>query len=110
MNMSKQAIPEAIRIWADEVIKIFNESNIGDHDRYYIARYKGRYLYLDRLDYENRHRIARLTYTGNLDGWEFAIFKYSDEQYDADEWLFPGSGYVDGTIVGAMKAGLEAYP
>ena len=42
--------------------------------------------------------------------WEFAIFKYSDGNYDADEWMFPGSEHVDGTIEGAMRAGLEAYP
>ena len=27
-----------------------------------------------------------------------------------DEWMFPGNQYLDGTIEGAMKAGLEAYP
>jgi hypothetical protein len=42
--------------------------------------------------------------------WEFAIFKYSDGNYDADEWMFPASEHVDGTIEGAMRAGLEAYP
>ena len=44
------------------------------------------------------------------DRWEFAIFKYSDERYDPDEWLFPGSEHVDGTIEGAMQAGMAAYP
>jgi len=38
------------------------------------------------------------------------IFKYSDERYDPEEWLFPGGGHVDGTVEGAMRAGLEAYP
>ncbi len=42
--------------------------------------------------------------------WEFAIYKYSDGRYDPDEWFFPGSGEVDGTIEGAMQAGLQAYP
>lgn len=45
-----------------------------------------------------------------MDNWEFAIFKHSDERYDAEEWFFPGAGWMDGTIEGAMKAGLEAYP
>jgi hypothetical protein len=44
-----------------------------------------------------------------MDKWEFAIFKYSAETYDPGEWFFPGSQHVDGTIEGAMKAGLEAY-
>ncbi len=30
--------------------------------------------------------------------------------YDPDEWFFPGSESVDGTVAGAMKAGLAAYP
>jgi hypothetical protein len=45
-----------------------------------------------------------------MDDWEFAIFKYSDKCYDTDEWMFPGSGHVNGTVEGAMRAGLEAYP
>jgi len=51
-----------------------------------------------------------LKYTGDLTKWEFAIFKYSREIYDPEEWFFPGSQYVDGTIEGAMRAGREAYP
>jgi hypothetical protein len=45
-----------------------------------------------------------------MDAWEFAIYKYSDDQYDAEEWFFPGSQHVDGTVEGALKAGLKAYP
>jgi len=51
-----------------------------------------------------------LEYAGNIDNWDFAIYKYSNERYDPDEWFFTGAGYVDGTVEGAMKAGLEAYP
>ena len=108
--MSTKTIPEQIKQWADEVIQQFNEGIIRDPDRYYVARYRGSHLYLDRFDYGIRHRVARLTYTGTTDKWGFAIFKYSDERYDAEEWLFPGSEHVDGTIEGAMRAGLEAYP
>ena len=45
-----------------------------------------------------------------MDNWEFAIYKYSDSRYDPEEWMFPGMGEVDGTIEGAMRAGLLAYP
>jgi hypothetical protein len=45
-----------------------------------------------------------------MDNWDFAIFRYSREFYDPDEWMFPGAGHVDGTVEGAMRAGLEAYP
>jgi hypothetical protein len=42
--------------------------------------------------------------------WSFAIYKYSDELYDEEEWFFPGAEHINGTIEGAMQAGLEAYP
>ena len=45
-----------------------------------------------------------------MEKWSFAIYKYSDERYDAEEWFFPGVGHINGTLEGAMKAGLEAYP
>jgi hypothetical protein len=45
-----------------------------------------------------------------MEDWEFAIYRHSRDFYDPDEWLFPGSGHVDGTVEGAMRAGIEAYP
>ena len=63
-----------------------------------------------RKEYGKISPVARLTYTGDMKEWEFAIFKWTREQYDPDEWFFPGSNLFDGTIEGAMKAGLEAYP
>jgi hypothetical protein len=107
--MATNTIPATVKQQADEVIDEFNTRVIGDPERYYVARYRGRYLYLDRLDYGVRSQIGRLTYTGSPDQWEFAIYKYSDDRYDPEEWLFPGSEHLDGTIEGAPRAGLEAY-
>jgi len=77
---------------------------------YYLPRYRGAYLYLDRCDDGQVGPIGRLTYMGALDRWEFAIYRYSDERYDPDEWLFQGAEELDGTIEGAMRAGMAAYP
>ena len=55
-------------------------------------------------------QICRLSYTGKMDGWEFAIYRHSKDRYDPDEWFFPGQEKVDGTIEGAMQAGVTAYP
>ena len=77
----------------------------------YVPRFRGAYLYLDRVGYDGRpSQICRLKWHGAMDNWEFAIYKYSKNGYDPDEWMFPGSGEVDGTVVGAMRAGNEAYP
>ena len=92
------------------IVQHFNTTVIRNPHCVYVPRYKGKFLYLDRQDYGRLHPICRLEYTGNMEDWSFAIYKYSDERYDAEEWFFPGAGHVDGTIEGAMQAGLEAYP
>ena len=77
----------------------------------YVPRFQGAFLYLDRINYRGKPtKICRLKWTGDIDRWEFAIFRYSREFYDPDEWMFPGAGEVDGTVEGAMRAGMEAYP
>jgi hypothetical protein len=108
--MSKKSIPEEIRNQADEIVEVFNRRVINNPNVYYVTRYRGRFLYLERYNYGSSGPICRLEYTGSIDNWDFAIFKYSDERYDPEEWMFPGAGHVNGTIEGAMKAGLEAYP
>jgi hypothetical protein len=108
--MAIKTIPKEVQTQAEEVVAEFNRKTFGSEDVGYRARFRGRFLYLDRQQYGQLSQICRLTYTGDTQDWEFAIFKYSDERYDPEEWFFPGSGKVDGTIEGAMKAGLEAYP
>ena len=68
------------------------------------------WVFLDRFVYGQQEPVARIKYTGNWDDWEFAIFKWSSETYDADECFFPGSECLDGSIKGALKAGMRAYP
>ena len=105
--MAKKTIPKAVKAQVEEIVTRFNEKL----DYGYVTRYRGNYLYLDRKNYFGKAApLCRLTYTGDMNNWEFAIYKYSSERYDPDEWMFPGMSHVDGTIEGAMKAGLEAYP
>ena len=111
MSKRKHApIPEDIRQQADKIIADFNKSVVKNPKCFYVPRYNGSYLYLDRHNLVPVGPICRLKYLGRMDNWEFAIYKYSKERYDPDEWFFPGAGHVDGTLEGAMKAGLEAYP
>ena len=111
MGKRKQiAIPQQIREQADQFVANFNKRVMKNPECFYVTRYSGPYLYLDRHNYGPIGPICRLKYQGTLDKWDFAIYKYSRERYDADEWFFPGAGHIDGTIEGALKAGLEAYP
>ena len=82
--MAKKVIPKETQQKIVKIIDDFNKRNFHDNMEVlaYFAEFKGK----------------------------FAIYKWSREQYDSDEWFFPGVEFVDGTIEGAMKAGLEAYP
>ncbi len=105
----KAAIPREIKEEVERIVEEFNDKVLKDRGRYYLTRFKGRFLYLDRSDYGRVGSICRLEYTGSMENWKFAIFKFSSESYDSQDWFFPGSDLVDGTVEGAMRAGLEAY-
>ncbi len=106
----RASIPDEVKRQVEAIVERFNRENSNRDDCYYEAEFKGSYCYLHRADYGRLGPICRLTYTGKMDGWEFAIFKWSSETYSPNEWAFSGSEFVDGTIEGAMRAGLEAYP
>ncbi len=108
--MPTKRIPDEIKNQVEARIAAFNREVIQNPSVFYVPRYKGMFLYLDRSELGRVGRICRLEYTGKIDGWKFAIYKYSDEEYDPGEWMFPGSQHVDGTVEGAMRAGMAAYP
>ncbi len=54
-------------------------------------------------------KLGRLKYNGELNNWDFAVFKYSREFYDSEDWMFPGSSELNGTIEGALNAGMQLY-
>jgi hypothetical protein len=103
-------ISDVVKTQVADRITTFNHTVIQHPHVSYLPRSRGAFLYRDRCDYGRVGRIGRLTYTGALDRWAFAIYRYSDEHYDPDEWLFPGAEELDGTIEGAMRAGMAAYP
>lgn len=78
-------------------------------DLTYHCRFFGAYMYLDYEGLRGKEKRARLKYNGKMDDWDFAIFKWSTESYDTDEFFFPSAEELDGTIEGAMKAGYLAY-
>ena len=102
------SIPGPIREQVDRMVAEFNQTTIKNPQCFYVARYRGSDLHLDRHHYGPLEPIARLKYQGELTHWEFAIYKYSQNRYDPNEWFFPGAEHVDGTVVGAMKAGLDS--
>jgi len=105
----KPAIPREVRAEVKLIVTDFNRGTFRNSGIAYSAHYRGKYLYLKRNEYGTPSPICCLTYTGEMDTWKFAIYKYSDERY-ADHEMFPGMGEVDGIVEEAMRAGLMAYP
>jgi hypothetical protein len=105
-----RGIPNEVKTEVAAIVQHFNTTVIRNPHCVYVPPYRGKFLYLDRQDDGRLHPICRLEYSGNMEDWSFAIYKYSDERYDEEEWFFPGAEHVDGTLEGAMNAGLEAYP
>lgn len=97
-------IPQKVKHQIEKLVLEFNEKNKSD----YATRIRGQYVYFDRKSM--RGPVFRLKFGSDMSDWEFAIYKYSSGSYDSNEWFFPGSELVNGTIEGAMQAGLKAYP
>lgn len=98
-------ITNEIKEEVQTIVDMFNKKNKSK----FLVRYRGRFLYLDKVDVFSIIKVARLEFTGNMKKWRFAVFKYSSENYDPDEWFFPGQSELDGTVEGALRAGLEIY-
>jgi hypothetical protein len=109
---SSKKIPSDVQKQAEEILERFNNEQLKDTGIRYVFRFKGKYLYIDRQDLSSARPspICRLQYTGDPSNWLFDVYLYSDNCYDPEEGCFPGRDLVDGTIEGALYAGLEAYP
>jgi len=106
----KEIIPASVVSEIELIVENFNKNYMSKKNSKYVPKIKGKFIYLMRTDDESLKHICRLTYHGNLKKTDFAIYKYSTEKYDSNEWMFDGANFVNGTLKGAMKAGLKAYP
>lgn len=109
--MPKPKLTAEIIQQADAIVARFNARDLRNKPyAHFVTQYRGAHLYLGHDKQGKFWPVCRLTYTGDMQQWEFAIYKYSSERYDPEEWFFNGSGEIDGTIEGALRAGLQAYP
>lgn len=128
-----KSIPKEVKNKVLEKVEAFNK----EHKTSFVMTFRGQFAYLaktqaqpmanifrkmiaqkmgipfDRIPKQKTPKVetklGRLKYNGQIDKWDFAVFKYSREFYDPDEWMFPGAEELDGTIEGALRAGQEIY-
>ena len=104
-------IPGVVQEELIQHIEAFNKKHLSKGLCKYVPKIQEKYLYLTRtIGNGSVEQICRLRYTDDINNMDFAIYKYSTEKYSSSECNFDGYKLVDGTVEGAMKAGLKAYP
>ncbi len=109
--MAEYKVPIKIQDEIQNRIDAFCEKKFPGCPCRHIAIIRGKFIYIKRLFADDRlEPVCRLTYEDDIEDMEFAIYKFSKNKYSSDEFFFPGIELVDGTIEGALLAGMEAYP
>ena len=66
--------PEEIKLQADAIVACFNVEQLRNKPHaHYVTSYRGVHLYLGHQQGGKFWPVCRLTYTGNMDNWDFAI-------------------------------------
>jgi hypothetical protein len=90
-----QRLPQEAKRYVEKEVANFKIAGLS------LVETQGRYCYI-------RHTgepLCRFGYRGELDVWDFAIYKYSTGRYSASEALFP----LHGKIVDCLRTALHAY-
>lgn len=92
--------------------KVFNEKELKNSPCFYRPDSRGKftYLYRDWLD-GSYECIGRLTYEGDMEKMDFAVYDRKSKRYV--DWKKKYSfvkKYLNGTIEGAMIAGIKIFP
>ena len=98
-------ITDKIKEEVQIIVDAFNK----EHKSKFLVKYRGKFLYLEKVQGFSITHVGRLEFRGDMKSWNFSVFKYSSERYDPNEWFFPGRSELDGTVEGALRAGLEIY-
>ena len=102
-------LTDEIKKQVQQIVDKFNIEHMSPPDDLYVVRFRGNHAYLDLSQDGEPSPLCRITFTGKMNEWDFAIYKFSDERYDPDEWMYPGAEDFDGTVESALQVGLQAY-
>jgi hypothetical protein len=109
--MKDYTVPIAVQSELGDRANAFSKKELSRRAYRYCPDARGKFIYLLRLKSDGSfQRLGRLTYNGDTENMEFAIFKFSSGKYDPKECWFPGAQHLNGTIEGALRALTEAYP
>lgn len=109
--MSDYIVPISLQSKLCDRASAFSKKELPGAKYRYFPDARGKFIYLCRLwPNGDTQRLGRLTYEGDPENMEFAIFKFRSGKYDPKDKEFPGSQYLDGTLEGALRALTAAHP
>ena len=108
--MNDYLIPIDEQAQLQERANFFKKKFVPKTSWQFVADARGKFVYLRRyMNDGSCQNLGRLIYEGNIENMAFSIYRYNTEKYDtkAD---FVGAHHLNGTLEGALKAILEAFP
>ncbi len=101
-------IPQEVKTQLEQEVTTFNQTKLAKASFTFDIITRGKHIYLN-VHHQGgpTYKLGRLGYEGDVTDMEFVVYKYSSERYAPEEMFFPGTEHLNGTIQGAMKAGLK---
>jgi hypothetical protein len=95
MSKKDYAVPMEIQSEIGKRVTAFNDKYLSKKGGRYWADARGKFIYLRYGDeFQTSDPICRLTYHGDLENMDFAIFKWSTEKYDPNEFCITSTEHL----------------
>ena len=104
-----KSVPLFLKLAIEGEVSAFNIQLLMHKEVCFYTRFRGRYLYLFFETPKGFEPFCRLGFTGDPNGWKFAVFQSRSKRYEPPSPDFPGAQLFDGTVEGALRAGVAAY-
>lgn len=110
--MAAKTFSPKVKQEVEAAVAEYNGNALKDLKDFYqfAVEFKGKFIYVKLQEGHRLLPAGRLEYDDTDGSYHFAIFKWSRENYDPNEFDFPGSEHLDGSVNGALKAIHVAYP
>jgi len=105
----RKSIPHRLQIEIDRIRTAFNLRVLREEELRYVAQFRSGYLYLLYDTPDGVEPFCRLEFTGDMNRWDFSVYRSTSKRFHPPAQSFAGNAFLDGTVEGALKAGVVAY-
>ena len=109
--MEDYQVPIRVQSEIMDRVQKFNRKYLSEEKSQYYSDARGKFIYFRRtINNGYFEGVFRLTYVEGLKNMPFALYRRDTGKYDANAHGFFGEEFVNGTIEGALTAGIMVYP